>query len=98
MTVLGVTLTKTWSHQAIQQLRNKTKTEWIANLDRDGRWMRAAQRGGSAVVFQRVEDKSRTVSIHNHPKETYRSTDLVKALLELICWTEETLKSDKFIR
>lgn len=98
MTVLGVTLTKTWSHRSIQQLRNKTKAEWIANLDRDRRWERAVQRGGSSVVFQRVDDKSRTVSIHYHPKETYRSTDLVKALLELICWTEESLKEGKFIR
>lgn len=98
MTALGGTLTKTWSHQAIQQLRNKTKAEWIANLDRDRRWERAVQSGGSSIVFQRVDDKSRTVSIHNHPKETFRSTTLVKALLELICWTEDSLKEDKIIR
>lgn len=64
MPALGVTLTKKWSHRAIGQLKNKTKAEWISHLDRDERWERAAQQtGGSPIVFQRVDDKSKTVSI-----------------------------------
>lgn len=99
MPALGVTLTKKWSHRALGQLKNKTKAEWISHLDRDERWERAAQQtGGSPIVFQRVDDKSKTVSIHNHPKETYRSLDLVKDLLEKICWTEDVLLGDKFLK
>ena len=91
---------KKWSLSAKQQLKNKTKEEFIKLLDRDPRWERVPSKGGSAMIFcnKGHDYPDDYVSIHYHPKVTFRDWGLLTMLLDTICWTEDYLKKEKVIK
>jgi hypothetical protein len=89
---------KTWTEQAIKQLKNWTKAYWIDLLDADERWERAKDKRGAPIAFVNKLDKSKTVTIHYHPKDTFHSPKLIKEQLETICWTEDSLRKSKKLK
>ncbi len=91
---------KTWSQRARKQLLSKTKQDIINRLNKDPDWERDLDHRGAEQIFvnpSRLIGSNR-VSIHYHPKEQYQSWRLLSGLLETICWTEELLLSEKFIK
>jgi predicted RNA binding protein YcfA (HicA-like mRNA interferase family) len=82
-----------YSKNVWQQLKSITADELIRVLEKDG-WVRDV--GVGAELVYRDED-GRIVSIHYHPRKTYRP-GLLKALLEDIGWTEVDMRRLKLIK
>ncbi len=82
-----------YSSNAWGQLKNKTCDEIIAALTKDG-WTRDSSMG-SQQIFRKGPGKR--VSIHFHPKKTYGAA-LLKGLLNDIGWTEDEMRTLKFIK
>lgn len=75
------------------QLKNKTAKNFIRALEKDG-----AERDdtmGAEQIFRYPD--GRRISIHFHPKKTYKPK-LLKALLEDTGWSIEDMKRLKFIK
>jgi len=91
---------KKWSHQAWLQLKNINKREMLRLLDHDPNWSRIGS-SGSRTCYRnpRLDKPFDVVAIHFHAgDETYRNPSLLKDLLDHICWTEDSLRVQKFIR
>ena len=78
---------------AWEQLRNRTASDLIRALRRDG-WEEDLTNGATRA-FRR--EKGERVVIHYHPKKTY-GAKLLKALIEDIGWTSEDLKRLKLVK
>jgi len=84
-----------WSPNAWAQIKNITRDELIAALERDG-WVRDEGRGAVLVYYS--ANLKRRVTVHYHPKQTYRSPSLLKNLIADIGWSEDDLRRLKLIK
>jgi predicted RNA binding protein YcfA (HicA-like mRNA interferase family) len=82
-----------YSKNVWQQLKSITADELIRALEKDG-WVRDV--GVGAELVYRHED-GRIVSIHYHPRKTYRP-GLLEALLGDIGWAEADMRRLKLIK
>lgn len=82
------------------QIKNITKDELIRALKRDG-WIRDQEEKthrGAILVYIKKNNDNKRVTIHYHPKETFRDPKLLKNILNIIGWTEEDLRRLKLIK
>jgi predicted RNA binding protein YcfA (HicA-like mRNA interferase family) len=75
------------------QLKNKTVEEIISALEKDG-WFQDTCSGAVRVY---LSPERKRVTIHYHPKKTYKQS-LLKALLNDIGWSVDDMKRLKFIK
>ena len=75
------------------QLKNKTADDLISALQKDN-WRLDKTRGAEQIY---LHPDGRRVSIHYHPRKTYRPK-LLKALLKDIGWTEKDMRRLKLIK
>jgi predicted RNA binding protein YcfA (HicA-like mRNA interferase family) len=83
-----------YSQQTWNQLKNLTADEIISALEKTG-WVQD-QSSGAILIYYHPNNGSR-VTIHYHPRKTYRQ-GLLKGLLEDINWTEEEMRKIKLIK
>ncbi|MAT38095.1 MAG: hypothetical protein CL946_00675 [Ectothiorhodospiraceae bacterium] len=90
---------KKWSREARTQLLKLTKGEIIGLLDNDENWERADNSQGT-IPFRNPNMPSphNYLTIHYHPKETFRHWSLLEKFLQQICWTEDSLLDSKVIK
>mgnify|MGYP006281842747 CR=1 FL=1 len=90
---------KRWSKQAMDQLKAKTKKDFIKQLDKDPAWNVVPKKDAPYVFHNPDKPKGEQyVAIHYHPKQRFNCVKLLKTMLEQICWTESQLKKAKFIK
>ena len=84
-----------WAPNVWAQIKNITCDELVSALERDG-WERDTVRGG--VYVYRNAAKNKRVTVHYHPKKTYRSPNLLKGIINEIGWNEADLRRLKLIK
>lgn len=79
------------SHTILEQLKNKTATDWINALKKDG-WVEEDSSGARrGFVKQAINGFGRRrIVIHFHPKKQF-GPSLTKKLLEDTKWNEDDL-------
>jgi predicted RNA binding protein YcfA (HicA-like mRNA interferase family) len=82
-----------YPHQVWDQLKNISVDDLIRALEKSG-WIRDEETGN--IYVYRHPD-GRRITIHPHPHKTY-GANLLKALLEIIGWSETELKQLKLIK
>ncbi len=75
------------------QLKGITVDDLICSLKKDG--FKEDQKSGSIAIYHHHD--GRRVSIHFHSHKTFGS-NLLKGLLDSICWTEDDLKRLKLVK
>ena len=75
----------------LEQLKNKTTTDWINALKKDG-WVEEHSSGATRGFVKQAMNGSgrRRVVIHHHPKKQF-GPRLTKMLLEDTKWSEDDL-------
>ena len=76
-----------------KQLKGLTSGELMSALQKDG-WNKEPKRG-SVILF--VHPDGRDITIHFHPKSTYRPK-LLRAILDRIGWNEGDMRRLKLIK
>lgn len=91
---------KKWTKIAWDQIRAFSKGKIIRLLNNDPRWIEVDASGSQRTFRNHHNPKPHDyVSIHFHTKkETFRNPNLLKTLLNQICWTEISLRQDKIIK
>jgi predicted RNA binding protein YcfA (HicA-like mRNA interferase family) len=80
--------------QVWDQLKNKTATELIQALEKDGaQWVDSH---GSVRIYKLKS--GRKITIHYHPHKTYYDPKLLKGILIIIDWSEQDLVRLKLIK
>lgn len=82
-----------YSQQIWNQLKNLTADQIIKALEKSG-WERDQ---GARNFYVYLHPDKRRITIHYHPRKTY-GPKLLKALLDIINWSEEELRKLKLIK
>ena len=84
-----------WAPNVWSQIKNVTCDELISALEKDD-WKRDTTSGAVLVYYNAI--RQRRVTVHYHPRKTYRSPKLLKGLIADIGWSEDDLRRLKLIK
>ena len=85
-----------WPKAVYDQIKNKTVDEIVSALKKDG-WLFDESRGAIHVYYNPLS--KRRVTIHYHPRKTYKSVKLLEKLIsDDIGWSIEDMKRLKLIK
>jgi predicted RNA binding protein YcfA (HicA-like mRNA interferase family) len=84
-----------WTQNVWIQIKNITADELISALEKD-KFTVDAKKGAIRIYYN--PHTKRRVSVHYHPKKTFKSPKLLKGLIDDAGWEESDLRRLKLIK